>query len=239
MFHRTGAIDFGAGDMSGNVTSEVIELGTAGHLSATLHAASATHVGTIAVDTTDTPAVAASWHAETLPTTPAAVSGSAFDTRIEISTAAAYARIRYVFGSGVGTLSGNYTLKESGGGFFATLATIAARLLSTGSVSAANLLESIRKAVSPTLGTVVYRTVSGTSAETAALAVGTYEIKCDVACWYRVNAAASGDAAVANTAPAVLLCAGEVVQVPVTASGVIVAITSTGATGYLGYRAVT
>jgi len=96
---------------------------------------------------------------------------------------------------------------------------------------------SLRKALAPTLGTVVYLSISGTAAETAALTAGTYELTCDVACWYRVNSSTGGDAAVVETAPARLLMAGETVQVAVTANGCINAITS-GGSGVLGYSTV-
>lgn len=105
----SGALNLGNGDMSGNITSAAIALGGSRHLSITLHAASATHVGTVAVQTSDD---GTNWNAETLSSTPTAASGSAFDARIDLETTAAFARIIYTAGSGAGTLTGTYTLKE-------------------------------------------------------------------------------------------------------------------------------
>lgn len=98
------------GDMATTITSSSIALGGCTRLSVTLHADSATHVGTVALQTSDD---GSNWNAETLSPTPdAASSGSAFDARLEVETAAAYARIVYTAGSGIGTLTGTYTLKE-------------------------------------------------------------------------------------------------------------------------------
>ncbi len=97
---------------------------------------------------------------------------------------------------------------------------------------------SLRTGLVPTLGTIVYFAVSGTSADSGTIATaGTYELEANVACYYRVNAATAGSAAVAATAPARLLMAGERRQVAVGANGAIVAIT-TGGGGVLGYGLV-
>ncbi len=107
--NKTSAVNLGTGDMSSTITSGTISLGSARHLSITLHAASATHVGTVAVQTSDD---GTNWNAETLSSVPTAASGSAFDARCDIETAAAYARVVYTAGSGAGTLTGTFTLKE-------------------------------------------------------------------------------------------------------------------------------
>jgi hypothetical protein len=102
-------LNLAGGDMSSSLTSPPISLNGCRHLSITLHADSATHVGTVAVQTSDD---GSNWNAETLSSTPTAASGSAFDARIELETSAAYARVVYTASSGAGTLTGTYTLKE-------------------------------------------------------------------------------------------------------------------------------
>lgn len=95
--------------MDETLTSQIIDLVSAKRLSVTLAAASATHVGTIAVDGSDD---GITWVAETLSTTPSAASGVALSARLDLTLGCRYARIRYVYSSGTGTLTGAYTVKE-------------------------------------------------------------------------------------------------------------------------------
>jgi hypothetical protein len=134
-----------------------------------------------------------------------------------------------------GTTSGAAVITDANGTIQQYLRGLVVKLLLVG-LESTQLL--VRKAVAPSLGTVVYVSVSGTSADSGTIATaGTYELTANVACWVRVNAATAGDAAVAATAPTVLLPAGDRLQVAVGANGAIVAIT-TGGTGVLGYQLV-
>lgn len=100
------------GDMASNLTSDWIDCEGYSDLSATFHADSATHVGTMTVDLTDHPAGTHS-NDEPITPVPTAASGSAFDHRISIALGGAKkARFKYAAGSGAGTLVGKYTLKN-------------------------------------------------------------------------------------------------------------------------------
>ncbi len=108
-------VDWGSGvvngNMSGDLTSVWIPCAGYEEASITLHAASATHVGTIAIDTTDDP-TGTVYNTETLSSTPTAASGSAFDARVALDLGGAgWFRVRYVYGSGTGTLTGYYTVR--------------------------------------------------------------------------------------------------------------------------------
>lgn len=99
------------GDMSSSLTSQWINCEGFEVISATFHAASATHVGTMSVELTDHPD--GTWYnTETVSPTPTAASGSAFDHRISVTVGGALkVRFKYAASSGAGTLNGKYTLK--------------------------------------------------------------------------------------------------------------------------------
>jgi len=90
-----------AGDMSASITSSTFDCSSTDAVSIQLHAASATHVGTVAVQGSID---GTNWNAITLDSTPTAASGSAFDALIELAVAFKYLRVVYTFGSGAGSL---------------------------------------------------------------------------------------------------------------------------------------
>jgi len=94
--------------MDETLTSAAIDTKGCSRISLQLHAASATHVGTVAVQVSDD---GTNWNPVTLSSTPTAASGSAFDATIDLDIAAKQFRVVYTFTSGTGTLTGSATLK--------------------------------------------------------------------------------------------------------------------------------
>jgi len=180
--------------------------------------------------------------------------GAAIDTDREVSIAARWIRFYYTRSAGGAAQTCSIAVHSKKAGALASISSLVLSAISAlltlinaklpaigpqpaGSSMSVTPDSAWRLVLNPTLGTVVYLTISGASADSGALAAGTYLLTCDVACWYRVNAATAGAAAVAKTAPARLLLVGDSAQVVVGASGAIVAIT-TGGTGVLGYQLV-
>ena len=98
-----------AGDMSGNVTSSTLDCGDGSNVGIELHAATGTHVGTVAVHGSNT---GTKWNAITLTKVPNAASGSAFDAVVSLADFPfRYLRLVYTAGSGTGSLDAVATVK--------------------------------------------------------------------------------------------------------------------------------
>lgn len=98
-----------AGTMAANITSDTFECDKGSTVGIELHAATGTHVGTVAVQGSNT---GDNWNAITLTSVPTAASGAEFDAMVKlVDVPWRYLRVVYTAGSGTGSLDAVATLK--------------------------------------------------------------------------------------------------------------------------------
>jgi len=98
--HKLTIID--AVTMAANITSTTLDMEGKTECSIELHAASSTHVGTVAVQGSNS---GSNWNAITLDSVPTAANGAAFDALVLLDNVSfRYLRVVYTASSGAGTL---------------------------------------------------------------------------------------------------------------------------------------